>query len=227
MYCSQCGTAIAENAKFCGNCGTSIQVAPRTNDSVAKPSPKPSAVPASEAGAAQVRPWVRYWARMFDIYLVSLVVVFALGIFYPDAFNSDALNENTSDQLFGILIIFVWVFIESLFLSTVGTTPGKWLFKIRLISPSGDKPDFSAALSRSFKVWRGLGIGFPLVSLFTLIVAHRNLTKNGVTTWDKDDGFSVTHDRIGPLRVIFAIIFFLGFLALIVLGSMDPASFAQ
>lgn len=219
MFCIQCGTAMAENAKFCGNCGTTVQVAPHSNDSIAKPSSEPTLVPASEAGVVQVRPWVRYWARMFDLYLAGIVVGIAVVIFYPDAFN-----ENASDQLFGFAILFAWVFLESLFLSTVGTTPGKWLFKTRLIPPKGGKPDFSTALSRSFKVWwRGLGIGFPLVSLITLIVAYRNLTKNGVTTWDKDDGFSVTHDRIGPLRVIFATIFFFGFLALAVYGSMDNA----
>ncbi len=153
---------------------------------------------------------------MFDIYFATIVGVIAVGIFNPDAFN-----EEGSDNLFALVAIFAWVFIESLFLSTTGTTPGKWLFRIRLIPPSGEKPDYSTALSRSFKVWwRGLGIGFPLVSLITLIVAHGKLTKNGTTTWDKDDGFTVLHERIGPLRVIVAVTFFVGFLLLIVVGSM-------
>lgn len=168
---------------------------------------------------AQVRPWVRYWARMFDIYLAAIVGGIAVGIFNPDAFN-----EPGSDQLFGLIVVFAWVFLESLLLSTTGTTPGKWLFKTRLIPPSGEKPDYSTALSRSFKVWwRGFGIGFPLASLITLIVAHGKLTKNGITTWDKDDGFTVVHDRIGPLRVIVAVAFFMGFLLLMVVRSATNA----
>jgi len=152
---------------------------------------------------------------MFDLYLAAIVGGIAVGIFNPDAFN-----EKRSEQLFGLVVVFAWVFIESLLLSTIGTTPGKWLFKIRLIPPSGDRPNYSTALSRSFKVWwRGLGIGFPLVSLITLIIAYEKLTKNGTTTWDKDDGFSVAHDRIGPLRVIVAVAFFIGFLLLVIVGS--------
>ena len=152
---------------------------------------------------------------MFDIYLAAIVGGMAVGIFNPDAFN-----EQGSEQLFGLVAVFAWVFIESLLLSTTGTTPGKWIFKIRLIPPSGGKPNYSTALSRSFKVWwRGLGIGFPLASLITLIIAHGKLTKNGITTWDKDEGFSVAHERIGPLRVIVAVAFFIGFLLLVVVGS--------
>ena len=29
------------------------------------------------------RPWVRYWARMFDIYIFSLIVGVFLGLTYP------------------------------------------------------------------------------------------------------------------------------------------------
>ena len=68
--------------------------------------------------------------------------------------------------------------------------------------------------------WRGLGVGFPIVSLITLIMAHNNLTKNSITSWDNDDGFVVMHERIGPLRIIFALMFFLGFMVLMIAGSM-------
>ena len=219
MFCTQCGTATAGDAKFCGSCGAPAQSA--TNPSVlrsASPSAPPP-IPRVEASVSQVRPWVRYWARMFDIYLACIVGGLAIGILNPNAFA-----EPGSDQLFGLAVIFAWVFIEALFLSTAGTTPGKWLFKTRIVPPHGSSLDYSAALSRSFKVWwRGLGIGFPLASLITLIVAHGKLTKNGVTTWDRDDGFTVTHERIGALRVMVAVVFFTGFLLLIVVGNAANA----
>jgi uncharacterized RDD family membrane protein YckC len=156
---------------------------------------------------------------MFDIYLACIVAGLAIGIL-----NQDAFSEKGSDQLFAIVVIFAWVFIESLFLSTAGNTPGKWLFKTRIVPAQGGKLDYSTALSRSFKVWwRGLGIGFPLASLITLLVAHGNLTKNSATSWDRDDGFTVVHERIGPLRVIVAILFFTGFLLLAVVGNAANA----
>jgi len=101
-------------------------------------------------------------------------------------------------------------------LSTWGSTPGKSLLKITLRSSTGDKLSFSSALNRSFSVWwRGLGTGFPIASLFTLIVAYKNLSGNGVTTWDREGNFSVSHNRIGALRTIIAILFFVGFLIII------------
>lgn len=219
MFCTQCGTATAGDAKFCCNCGAPAQDKSNPGASTFRPTTAPPPAPRSEASVAQVRPWVRYWARMFDIYLFCIVAGVVIAVANPDAFN-----EKGSEQAFALFAIFGWVFIESLFLSTIGTTPGKWLFKTQLVPPSGTKPSYSSALSRSFKVWwRGLGIGFPIASLITLIVAHGNITKNGVTSWDKDDGFTVVHHRIGPLRVIVAIVFFLAFLLLIVVGNAANA----
>lgn len=220
MFCTQCGKSTADGSKFCAHCGAILEAAPETLQ--AAPQQAPAATFTSSFSSAhatpavsQVRPWVRYWARMFDIYLAAIVVGIIIGIFNPDAFN-----EKGSDHLFALVVVFVWVFIESFLLSTTGTTPGKWLFKTQLILPSGEKPNFSAALSRSFKVWwRGLGIGFPIATMFTSAVAHGKLTKNGTTTWDSDGGFTVLHKRIGPLRTIVAVIFFLGFLLLVVAGS--------
>src|SRR5262247_3675210 len=76
------------------------------------------------AGAVKVvRPWIRYWARMFDLTVFSLPVAFGLGVVAPNLFSG-----LVADQLFGISLLFVWVFVEALLLSLFGTTPGKWLF---------------------------------------------------------------------------------------------------
>ncbi len=216
MFCTQCGTATAGDAKFCGNCGAPAQGTSNFSALKSNPVSAPTRVPTS---ASQVRPWVRYWARMLDIYLACIVAGLAIGIINPDAFN-----EKGSDQIFALVVFFAWIFIESLFLSTVGSTPGKWLFKTRIVPTNGSTLDYSTALSRSFKVWwRGLGIGFPIASFITLIVAHGNLTKHGVSTWDRDDGFTVVHEPIGALRVLVAIIFFAGFLLLVIAGSAANA----
>lgn len=218
MFCNHCGKTTADNANYCRHCGASlasITPQPMYDNSVNMHASPPEFT--QTLTVAQVRPWVRYWARMFDIYVASFLGGLAIAIFYPDA-----LNEEGFDLLFGLSVIFAWIFIESMILSIFGTTPGKWLFKIKLMEANGGGLKFDTALSRSFKVWwRGLGTGFPLISLITLSVAHGKLTKNGITSWDSDGGVSVTHDRIGPLRVIIALIFFFGFLLLVALGSMS------
>lgn len=211
MYCTQCGASVTDGARFCGKCGAAVQVAPV----VAMPATVTVGPAVAQQVVPQIRPWVRYWARMFDICLFSLGVGLLIGIFAPQAFS-----EKGSDLLFGIVLLFGWVFVEALLLSTFGTTPGKWLLKIRLTPPSGSAMSYSAALSRSIKVWwRGLGIGFPPVSLITLIVAQGRLTRNAITSWDREGAFVVSHEQIGAGRVLAAIAFFIIFLVLIAVGS--------
>jgi len=176
------------------------------------PLPKQEPPPIPSLGllaGIQVRPWVRFWARMFDLCSFSLLAGFVLVFFHPSM-------SNMPDFALGMLIIFIWIFVESSLISTWGSTPGKWLFKTSLRNGAGDKLTFSSALTRSFSVWwRGLGIGFPIVILITLAIAHNNLTKDGITSWDREGNFIVSHDKIGPMRVIVAIIFFIGYFYLI------------
>jgi len=188
------------------------RVSQQVSSVTAPEAPAPQA-PAPEV--AKVRPWIRFLARMFDILLAAFLIGAAVAYFYPAV-----ISTQDGANLVGLASLFVWVFIESFLLATTGTTPGKWLFNICLVPPKGEKPDYSTAFLRSIKVWwRGLGIGFPLVSLFTLAVAYSNLKKNGITTWDKDDGFTVVHGRIGLLRVLFAIVFFSASLALVAFSN--------
>ena len=180
----------------------SVRVAPKpeVKEVLAEEKPKPNAT-------ATVHPWIRYWARYIDIVAFSLVFGIFLAIFVPSVLES-------SNIFLTILILFVWIFAESSLLSSWGTTPGKWLLRINLVGPSG-KPDFSAALNRSFAVWlKGLGFGIPIVSLFTLISSYNHLTKEGTTPWDKDGHFTVTHGKIGVIRIIAAIIVFVIFIFL-------------
>jgi hypothetical protein len=84
----------------------------------------------------------------------------------------------------------------------------------------GGRLTYASALSRSLDVWfRGFGMGIPLVSLFTLIIAHGKLTKTGVTSWDRDRGLQVTHSYIGPWRIIVAVLLFLIFAVFVALGN--------
>ena len=166
----------------------------------------------------QVRPWVRYGARMFDMYLFSIPAVFILSAIFPSILNMPEI-------VFGMLLTFIWVFVEASLLFTLGTTPGKSLFKITLRSSAEEKLSFSSAFNRSFTVWwKGLGLGFPIASLITLIIAHRTLSREGITSWDREGKFKITHSRIGSLRVIAAIIFFIGCLSLVVFSKIYEKS---
>lgn len=162
-----------------------------------------------------VRPWVRYWARSIDYMLFSFIFVIIAVLFFPSVLRISEVARN-------MLALFIWVFVEASLLSSWGTTPGKWLLRTSIRDAVGQKPTFSNALSRSFGVWwRGMGAGFPIATLITLIVSHGKLTKDGITHWDREGGIVVSHKKIGLLRIILAILLFVGFFSLIVLGQLS------
>jgi len=162
---------------------------------------------------AKVRPWVRYWARYLDVMIFSFIFGIFLAIFIPSILEK-------SNIVLTMLSLFAWIFVESMLLSSWGTTPGKWLLRISLKDVNGNKPTFSSALNRSFTVWfKGLGFGIPIVNLITLIISYNHLTQNGITSWDKDGHFTVAHKKIGIIRTIIAVIIFILSIFLIALGE--------
>ena len=221
-FCSGCGKSLMETMRICPSCGgKSFSTSPPINPipiSTLSHSPPGLSVsaPASLAALTQARPWVRYWARTLDICLFSFPIGLFLGIFAP-RFTMQIGN----DYLFGIVSIFIYVFIEALLLSTFGITPGKWLFRIHLAHASGSQISYSQALARSLKVWwRGLGICFPIVCLVTQIIANERLKRFGITSWDREGGFVLSHEKIGIGRILVAIAIF--FIFLLIVAALNP-----
>lgn len=205
MFCTKCGEPAVPDANFCAKCGGNLlPSAPLQAQSKTMP------VTESFSAPSQVRPWARLWARIFDVSTFTLGTLTTIFILAPQLFAQLSGWLNGWPLL--LIPIFIWVFVESLLLSTFQTTPGKWLFRTKIALASGSKISYSQALTRSLKVWwRGFGTGFPIAAIITMIITHRRLTRNGITSWDKDDGFSVEHEEIGLPRVLAAIGYFFAF----------------
>jgi hypothetical protein len=175
----------------------------------------PLATTIYQPSGPQLRPWVRYWARMTDFFLFCFLFGLILTIIH------EPLLE-INDKLLGILLLFIYIFVEPIMLSSLGTTPGKALLRIRLRRQDGTKLNYSEGLNRAFRVWlRGEGLGIPIVSLFTLITAYRRLTRKGKTSWDRDGHFGVYHQIVGPLRAVVTVLIFIAFFVLIVIVKIE------
>ena len=167
-------------------------------------SPANHSVSSAAHAVSQIRPWIRYWARMFDLCLFSLMVGIAIALLAPSILEAP-------NAVLTFFIMQTWVFQESILLSTLGTTPGKWLFAIKLRDCTGKKLNLSNALGRSFSVWlKGCGLGIPIITLFTQLGARTTLKKTGATSWDKAGGYVISHRKIGAIRGTLAVTFFLG-----------------
>lgn len=146
------------------------------------------------------------------------------GIIFP---NSEWLNNALSNQIIaGIILIFVWAPLDAILLSSIGNTPGRWIFGISVRKNGGEKLVFSEAMERATKVaLLGMGLGIPIVAFFTQYSSYKQLTKNGVSTWDRDIGSVVTHTEWGALRYIVCIAAtFLVFCVIAALNTIGKSS---
>lgn len=187
--------------------------------------PSPYAAPAPDSppdvnwsnytpSGPQIRPWIRYWARTADFLLFCLLIGFVFGIVAPE------LLDSINDTMFGIILLVAYNFVEPVFLCTLGSTPFKALFQVRVRNQDGSKLSYWQALRRTVAVWiRGVGLGIPIVSLVTHITSYTRLNQHNITSWDEAGNLVVSHREIAWWRWLILLGFFAGFFWLIALGS--------
>ncbi|PST22249.1 RDD family protein [Mesorhizobium plurifarium] len=149
--------------------------------------PPAFAPPAPEAGGVvSSRPWPRLWARLIDNLIFGPLLGFCIGLwtllYAPDVyFQIVTMNS----ALFGVLLLpLVTVFLAMSMMAT-GFTPGKAIVGVRVPVPSG-RSRFSFFLGRELKVWvAGLGLGIPVVALFTQIRQYRRLAAGKAASYDE------------------------------------------
>lgn len=139
-----------------------------------------------------IRPWVRYWARTIDMYLLITLIFTLQKIFFP----TKELNLNI--VLVGMYLL--WMLIEAQLLATWGTTPGKWLLKTKVRDANYEKLTMKTALFRGFFVWV-FGMGLTIFTHIAEIIAYFNLQNSGITLWDKYFKCNVIHEEFGTERI--------------------------
>jgi uncharacterized RDD family membrane protein YckC len=151
-------------------------------------------------------PWRRFFARMVDICTAGLVLFLLLVVILSVTMPEQAAGFAKAIEnpiIASVVLYLVWLPAEAVFLWLFGTTPAKWLFGIKVVHPGGDLLSISDALTRSFLVFvQGIGLGIPLIALFTQLFAYRRLTKTGTTLWDRSASAVVIHKEWGVLRAL-------------------------
>lgn len=167
--------------------------------------------------------WVRFLARYIDVFLFSIIfwiiyyLVFAKYVVVSSATDLDIVAN--------VAILFIWVFVETLLLSTVGTTLGKSLLNISLRDNNGKKLILINAFRRSFTVFLfGLFAGLPLFSFVALLYSYLAFTKNGVTKWDQDNACQLTYKKISIFRLIILVLILSISIILIIMNAIHALS---
>ena len=185
---------------------------------------------------SQQRPWVRFFARMTDYYIFSMLVSLLISFIFPEFMESmsqslteqttleDADSANYQGILFiivlRIVVTFLWVFVEAWTISKYGTTFGKNLLGTRVLDTNDELLPYDRSLKRSYSVWlKGMGAGFVLISWITMLFGYQGLKRQGVSSWDEEANSKVVHTYFSTTRLIIILgIFFL--IEFVALGSL-------
>ena len=147
------------------------------------------------ADAPEPHPWLRYFARGLDVGLAGLVV-------------SGAAYLGLHAQLSS------WV--ASFLICRLGTTPGKWIFGIRVEGFDGGRIGYGAAVGRTLQVFIvGEGAGIPFVNLICNIVSYRAYLRGEVRSWEEG-----SVERFRPRGVAGPVLFVVVWTAVVALTAL-------
>lgn len=131
-------------------------------------------------------PWRRFFARFLDTLTLGFFSTFVVSYLTVFFFSID-LNTYWSDSLLPWIAIGLagLIIIEAILIYQFSTTPGKWIFGIRVYATNGTWLSFHNSFKRAFFVQIvGQGACIPGLGLITYPLAYYRLNKTGSTFWD-------------------------------------------
>jgi uncharacterized RDD family membrane protein YckC len=156
---------------------------------------------------------------MVDSLVNGTVTLFAIGV--GAALNNvpvAGLTTALDNRVFGaVALTLAAIPLNALMIGFTGFSLGKWLFGVRVLQLDSQPMGFGVALYREFAVWlRGLGLGLPIVILFTCWSGFKALQKTGRATWDSELGLKVVHRPRGTRQFLGASLGFIAWFVFIV-----------
>ena len=127
-------------------------------------------------------PWRRFFARMLDLELCTLLWYALLGlIFHVNLTQRSSLLRWTD----GLIALGLMLLLEPFFLRRWGATPGKALFGLRLEHPDGRRITYGEGNSRTQQViWWGMGMNIPIFQFIRLYKSYKSYTQTREMFWD-------------------------------------------
>ena len=169
-------------------------------------------------------PWRRWAARSVDITFNGLIMSFGMGValyslvpYEANAFFS--FLETPSGILLNIILsTLLGCILTGLMIGSTSSSVGKIIFGIRVTGQNGLPIGASAGLMRDLAIWvQGLGIGIPIVAMFTQIYAYKRLNKTGSTSWDEGK-YKITYRANGSKQYALNAI---GIVLLLIIGTVS------
>jgi len=134
--------------------------------------------------------WSRFFARTVDgLFLILVSYMFG-----------SAMIEGWVAVVLHTIMLLALCPLEAWFISRWGMTPGKWVFRVRIVHRDNRLLTYNEALGRAFKVLAsGMALGLPFLQVLFNVLAYRELVDTGNTSWDRAYSSQVQH---APMRSI-------------------------
>jgi uncharacterized RDD family membrane protein YckC len=193
VYCSKCGSTIAETVTVCPVCGQTQAVGlPSMAPPLAQPAGPPAVTPHWQPApvVAYAGFWLRLVAHLLDGFIISVpaiilvVIIFlttgASAVFknFPDGHPDpgDAASEAIGIAFFSAIAVFAvlavvgsWLYYAGFESSSWQATPGKKVLNLYVTDLTGAGVSFGRATGRFFAKWVTqlipLGIGYILAGI--------------------------------------------------------------
>ena len=170
-YCKNCGNELPEEARFCPKCGTAVVIEETAPAALTPVAPATCVAP---EGVKLAFWWERFLAWLIDVVLIGIVtsVVSFLILLGGSPFNvtfipglPDWLYFFFSLNLNGVILLFYWTFMESVY----GQSLGKMIMRIKVTRLDGSPVGVTHAVVESI----GKAFFLPLDLLIGWIICPR------------------------------------------------------
>jgi len=131
-----------------------------------------------------MHPWRRLFARTLDynLYLLPLELLCLLGF----RLNPASAGGRIATSVSAVLAYVLMLCIEPVLLHFFGTTPGKWLFGLRITNYDGTHLTYEEGIRRTWNVIRyGYGYGAPFYNLYRQWKCYNLCLDGEEQPWDE------------------------------------------
>lgn len=198
ITCPKCSKEFQPNFKVCPSCGTILEQHAKIPEMPAvihsyqeKPQFVKQQAPSNWV-TNPTAPWRRWAARSLDLALNGTVMIYAF------AFTFFLIAPNEANQFFEIFVLPGGIILDILFTSIMGSiltgliigltgsSLGKLIFGIKVTRLNGSLIGPIDGIVRDITVLvKGMGLGVPIIALFTQYFAYKKLKEIGSTSWDQ------------------------------------------